>query len=204
MRPVTESLRVGKVIGLKDGWAARRALVEPLRVDSMCEVQRRQQLDGTSLGVFKPSEVQDLVIEADSALWDAKHEAVIAQPSLFAPDKKRLVKIPYRFKYRYRCGGSCSGHEQTVVDWEIGEAFLGWNRFDVEDRLQRIRERWLNELCGPDKDTRFFVGNQHQHPGSFLVLGVFWPPATTEEAPELPVSPEQLRLGLDVGPIAPQ
>jgi hypothetical protein len=27
------------------------------------------------------------------------------------------------------------------------------------------------------RDTVLFVGNQEQHPISFLVLGVFWPPA---------------------------
>lgn len=27
-----------------------------------------------------------------------------------------------------------------------------------------------------DRDTVLFVGNQEQHPVSFLILGVFWPP----------------------------
>jgi len=31
-------------------------------------------------------------------------------------------------------------------------------------------ERWNG------RDTVLFVGNQEQHPASFLVLGIFWPP----------------------------
>jgi hypothetical protein len=36
-------------------------------------------------------------------------------------------------------------------------------------------------LCAADRDTAFFIGNQHQHPGSFLVLGVWWPPRQPEQ-----------------------
>jgi hypothetical protein len=39
-----------------------------------------------------------------------------------------------------------------------------------------LRTRWLDEMCGSDKETAFIVGNQHQHPDGFLVLGVWWPP----------------------------
>lgn len=38
-------------------------------------------------------------------------------------------------------------------------------------------KRWLDDLCGRHKDTHFFVGNQHLHPESFLVLGAYYPKA---------------------------
>jgi hypothetical protein len=41
---------------------------------------------------------------------------------------------------------------------------------------RQMREKWHDQLCGSDRDTYFFVGNQHQHPQSYLILGVFWPP----------------------------
>jgi hypothetical protein len=30
------------------------------------------------------------------------------------------------------------------------------------------------------RDSRLFVGNAHQYPDSFMVLGVFWPPIVDE------------------------
>jgi hypothetical protein len=53
------------------------------------------------------------------------------------------------------------------------------------DWREKIRKRWLNLLCAADRDTAFIVGNQHQHPTAFLVLGVWWPE----------LRPEQLALG---------
>ena len=40
-----------------------------------------------------------------------------------------------------------------------------------------LRDKFLDQLCGEDRDTYFFVGNQFRHPRGFLVLGVFWPPS---------------------------
>src|SRR3954468_23554992 len=60
-RPNRDSIRaIGDAIPSRDGWRARRPYVEPLIAESMCEVQRRQRLDGTSLAAFRPSEVLDL------------------------------------------------------------------------------------------------------------------------------------------------
>ena len=35
----------------------------------------------------------------------------------------------------------------------------------------------FEETLWQGRDTVLFVGNQEQYPISFLVLGVFWPPA---------------------------
>lgn len=55
----------------------------------------------------------------------------------------------------------------------------------AEEARSRQRRKFFNEMCGDDRDTYFFIGNQHQHPGSYLVLGVFWPPAGSRPAPTL-------------------
>jgi hypothetical protein len=192
LRPQPDTLKLGKVLPTKRGWAARRRLVEPLLAESMCEIARRQQTDSTSLGVFRPAEVERLTIRPDTTKWDEAQLAAMGQVSLFAPVKNELKRVPYKFQYRYRCSDrSCPGHEQTIIDWELGQAWLGWTRYDETERLEMIRRKWHDELCGPDRDTYFFVGNMHLHPQSFLVLGVFWPPHETE------ANPAQLPLGLD-------
>jgi hypothetical protein len=178
-RPNIESLKVVGHLDSKEGWATRRPYVDPLVVGSMCELRRRQQTDGSSLGAIRPGEVIDLTIEDEPGSWDAKKQLIANQPSLFFADKRGIEKIPHRVKYRYRCAeAGCPGHYQTIIDWELAESFRKWReRYDTKTLLEKLRERWLGEMCRPDKDTLFFVGNQHLQPTSFLVLGVFWPPA---------------------------
>lgn len=178
LRPNTDSLSMGIKIKTKKKWAARRSIIEPLLVDSMCELQRRQKTDGTSLGAFQPGEVSDFTVERDSPEWESKKQAVVNQPTLMFPGKTGLEKIPYSFRYRYRCSASsCTGHHQTVIDWELAQSYRRWrDKYGEGEVVERLKARWLDEMCGPSKDTAFFVGNMHQHPESFLVLGVFWPP----------------------------
>jgi hypothetical protein len=92
-----------------------------------------------------------------------------------------LEPAPYKLVYHYRCRDepTCSGHQQTCIDWEAGQAARHWHAdgYSADEIPQRLRRRFLDEMCGPARDTYFYVGNQHLHPKGFLVLGVFWPPA---------------------------
>jgi hypothetical protein len=176
-RPNLDTLETGELLDSKLGWAKRWPFIEPVIVDSMCEVLRQQKLDKTSLAAFRPGEVIDLLIDGEDASWSPEKEAVVSQPSLFLPTKNGLEKVPYRFRYRYQCGITrCKGHTQSMVDWELAESFRSWrNRYEEPVLLEKIRQRFLDQMCGPEKDTIFFVGNQLLHPIAFLVLGVFWP-----------------------------
>ena len=42
-----------------------------------------------------------------------------------------------------------------------------------------VRKRFLHQICAPSKDVLFIVGNLVAHQGSFLVIGVMWPPKST-------------------------
>ena len=44
-----------------------------------------------------------------------------------------------------------------------------------EQAAAHVKEKFLTQLCGPGKDTHFFVGTIAQHPKSWVVIGVFWP-----------------------------
>lgn len=177
-RPDTDSMEVGSKVGTSQAWRERRSLVEPLMLSSMCELLRRQKVDGTSLGVFRPAEVIEFTVEEGSESWDPSKQAVINQPSLLLPTKTGLEKIPYTFRYRYRCSdASCPSHHQSIIDWELAQAYRKWRKeYGAAEVLDRLKARWLDEMCGDSKDTAFFAGNMHQHQESFLVLGVFWPP----------------------------
>lgn len=159
--------------------AERRRFIAPLMRPSMCAVRREQKANGTSLGVFRPAEPPELLIVEDRSPWEPDKQMIVDQPSMLMPGKKGLEKVPFRFLYRYRCAGepACRGHEQSIVDWEIAEAFRRWREQHGEQRaLEMIQLKWTDQLWAPDRETVLFTGNQFKNPDGFLILGVFWPP----------------------------
>jgi hypothetical protein len=189
LRPDTATIEVLRKVPADKGWKVRRSLVEPLVVESMCAVLANQRVSGKSLGAFRPAQVTDVVAKPEGE-WTAKQQDVLTRMSLLAQDKTTLERIPWRFHYRYSCDGACRGHDQTIIDWEVHQAYRRWRKtYGEQSAVDRVRHKWLDELCGPSKDTIFFVGNQHQHVASFLVLGVFWPPRTPSQ------NLDQLQLG---------
>jgi hypothetical protein len=190
-KPDRDSIEtVGSRIPTRDSWARRRRWVEPLMVSSMCEIQRRERNNRTSLGVFRPARIDDLVIEERDIKADkqAMARAFAAQGSLFSGlgreergrQLRELEQIPYSFKYRFRCAErDCGGHTQSIIDWEIVQFYRHARSY--ENWRERVRNRWLGELCGDDRDTAFFVGNQHLRRNTFMVLGVWWPPRRAEQ-----------------------
>lgn len=186
LRPDTSTIRVLRQLSSDRGWADRRSLVEPVVVDSMCAVLARQLVDGTSLAAFRPYTVHDVVIDVEPDDWTADQTNKLNKLSLFAQDKRTLEKIPWRWKYHYSCGPDCNSHTQTIIDWEIHQAWRSWSRsHGSEGAAQRVRAKWLRELAGPGRDTVFFVGSLRAHPQSFVVLGVYWPPKRTSPSEDV-------------------
>jgi hypothetical protein len=174
--PLIDSIKLGRSVKEPE----RRSIVDSLSHSSMCELIRKQQIDGTSLGIVRPRKVLDLLIEPQDPGAIEKHKtrasSISSQPKLFGKSLNPLEIIPHRFLYSYLCDDhTCNGHKQGIIDWEIGAAYRNWRTKYPIDFIDRIKKKWLDEMCGPSKDTVFFVGNMHQHPSSFLILGVYWP-----------------------------
>ena len=184
-RPDRDSIEVvGAQIPAKGTWEGRRRFVEPLFAESMCQIARLQASEGTSLGIFRPKKVKDVVIkEADIAAEKvAIAKASVAQGSLLKPEADEekmhflsaLEQIPWSFKLKYECSDpNCNAHEQSIIDWEIAQYFRHIrNSANWEEELRR---HILEDLCGPKRDAAVIVGNQHQYPNAFVVLGFWWP-----------------------------
>lgn len=185
--PLDGSIHIGDFIDTSQSWSARRERVAALGEAVMCdlvEANRSGSGPGTpSLAVVRTAGPPELLIterDADQLdEWRRRAAAIKARPSLFddpSSPKPDFEVVPWRFRYSYRCiAPSCQGHKQTVVDWEI-VAF--WRRVRHHaDWQDRMRAKFVGELWAESRDTVLFVGNQEQHPQSFLVLGIFWPPA---------------------------
>jgi hypothetical protein len=160
-----------------DYWRARREIIAPLQARSLCAIQAERNINGfPTLGFFKPKEITGLIIEADSRQWTEKELARLRQEPLFGRAlKEELEKLPFRFKYSFVCDDSaCTGHELTCVDWEMGQSYRKWSR-KYADWEDKFRERYEWDMM-ERRDTSFFVGNQHQAPTAWIIVGLFYPP----------------------------
>lgn len=178
--PNLGTLQLGEKLPSAKGWRSRRDVLDRVRPTTMCQLQREQADSGTSLGFAPAVEVEDLLI-APAEEFDEVRAALAAQTGLFGPLKTPLEPTAYAAKYRYRCGeDGCGGHTQGLIDWEFHASARSWrSSYDEPVLREKLREKWLEEMCHPSRATGFFLGNQRMAPKSFLALGVFWPPAGT-------------------------
>jgi hypothetical protein len=183
-RPHSDSIRpLGEPIpSTRDNWSERARYVLKGKACSMENLYDQQVKDFTSLGIFKPKKVNDLVISPDDSEWSAKFLHALQQQRLFEYRQKTLLpprKVPFKFHYCFECDDArCKGkHKMMIEDWEVGALF--WKMVDKgcshKEASQKVRDKFLNDLCGPDKDTYFYVGTILAHPKTWVVIGIFYP-----------------------------
>jgi hypothetical protein len=118
-RPDEHSFELGEVIGTKDKWGERWQWIRPTIGPSMCELMKLQKNEQRSLACIKPRSVEDFMVEDASAEWSDKKQSVLNQLTLFDPVENKLEKIPFIFRYRYRCDDKgCRG--PFSVDHRLG------------------------------------------------------------------------------------
>lgn len=150
-------------------------------VVSLCELQRLQRVDRTSLGMIRVRDVKGFrTVEANKEKFqrtNRKYEYA-ATADLFNENKLRVEALPFKYQYWFHCtDDSCRGHRSSIIDWEAYELHRRMVRqWGKSIAPEKVRQKYVDDICGPDKDTYFFMGNMQQHSGSFLVLGTFYPP----------------------------
>jgi hypothetical protein len=185
--PIEGSIVLGETINPSRGWERRRQFIEGLGEKTACDLYEQTRKLGsgpgiTSLAVVRPAEPPRVLIDmrdpAQLGRWQERADAAAANPSLFddpTATRPGFEVVPWRFRYDYHCGAArCNGHQQTIVDWEA--VSLWRNVRSRADWQAAIREKFERQMWA-GRDTVLFLGNQEEHPSSFLVLGVFWPPA---------------------------
>ncbi len=178
-RPKLDTIRiVGERIGTEKGWQERRQIIDAMPHRTLNEWEAQWQEDRTSLGIVRPSEIVDLeVTKAKDPDWKPKWQQDMAQMTLFGPQRLPLRKIPYEFRYKFKCEDYDKVRTAMCTDWELGSLFLNEvERLGSDEAAaESVKKKFLGELCRQDKDTRFFMGTVHPR-NTWLVLGVFWPP----------------------------
>ena len=117
------------------------------------------------------------MIEEDSAQWTADQLAKLRRHTLFDQMPTReLEKIPFKFKYEFTCPeANCPSHSLLCVDWELGESYRSWvRRYGAANWERYFRQRYEDEMIHKN-DTHFYVGTLHQHPATWIIVGLFYP-----------------------------
>lgn len=178
----------------KNGWRERKDIV--LRniyydMDVLISEARDENI-GTSLAVFKPSEILDFYWEDDAREWDQDKLAAvlshIRQPNLFDTQEERAIKsqfspvnkLPYKFKYRFKSKNG-SVHNLMIEDWELGALFFNYVRkgFSENYACNKVKEKFYDNLV-KERDLYFFLGTSlkwhNVGTNPFMIIGVFYPP----------------------------
>ena len=173
-----DSIIIKSSVPQANAWRERRRILQPLFKPSMCAIRReREQHGAPTLGIFKPKTIKRLAIEPTAAQWTGKELGYLRQIDIFrASPKNELEKLSYNFKYDFDCPEpGCSGHSMMCTDWEMGAAYRRWRQDYGADWEKPFRNRFEAEMINKNY-THFYVGTIHQHLGSWIVIGLFYPP----------------------------
>lgn len=195
-RPESFKVREGSIRVLekvppgRGNWDERAEwIMQPENVFQSVEaLQERQREDRTSLGLVQPSEIIDIlavrVSGDEKRLFWERYKQAVAQLELpldevTGREIKPLRPPDYRFKIRFRCDDErCQGeHEFSVLDWEIDALyFYGLQRYaSPVTAKEKVLGKLRNQVCAPDKDLFFFLGNIFSQPHVFTIVGLWWP-----------------------------
>jgi hypothetical protein len=172
-----------QIVGQVHDWTDKRAFLMT-HLDHDLESLRTSK---RSLGLIKPYVIQDFFqkdrtrLEPDEDLTIEKIEA--AQQGVLFDVESELVQqsrispepLPW-IGYRFLChGADCRGHEMMCIDWEIQSLYRKYKDQGAEG-FQKVKARaleWMNR-----RDIYFVVGTTWRY-GTWLVIGLFYPPKHT-------------------------
>lgn len=171
----------------KDEWHQRAEVVfrnPSWQFDSVDALQEAQTRERTSLGVVEPKKI--INVEVVNRPWEermsftdklrklqAESELASRQLAFFEEstpvEMKDLSFLSRRLRVNWECHSSeCRGHSMQILDWEVAELHRR------EGNLSAMAK--VEEICDLNKYAlRFFLGNLHQHPTAFTIVGLWYP-----------------------------
>jgi hypothetical protein len=176
-RPRIDTLHVETHL---NGWQRRMPYLAPFARATMCDLRARALDGGPSLGLVRAHRVLGLQVAPHPGWTDDEKQKIsdyINQAELFDLGKPKSALEAPRFiaHYRWECPEpGCRGHVQQLLDWEFS-AFQRRLPSDHEDAVTAVRHRWLEQLCSPERQVYFYVGNQAKRHQTFSILGVVYP-----------------------------
>lgn len=180
---------LGKIPPNRGNWSKRAEWVmQPENIFQSVEaLQARREMDYTSLGLVQPKEIVRIfsrsVPASERREFRQRYEATLSQMELPAEefigrDIKPLRDADFRYVIRFRCDDPrCTTlHNFSVRDWEVDALYFKCRKRgdDPQTAAQKVVKK-LEQICGPDKDTYFYLGNISNRPKKFTIVGLWYP-----------------------------
>jgi hypothetical protein len=179
---------VGHIPTDRESWAERRRFVLNKVHTNLTALiaEAKDKAVGTSLAVFRPKQILDMIIEPCEREWDREKLEMLKQMNIFETvetERPKVVrKLPYKFSYRFM---DDAHREATLMieDWELGQLY--WNslaRHEGPDRETKacndVTRKYLHDFA-TTKDLHLFLGTSLQYhnvgPNPFMIIGTFHP-----------------------------
>lgn len=170
-----------------DEWGKRAEYIfrnPKWQFDSVESLRAKERIDGTSLGIVEPKEIISVKVRdrgsEEKQNFEQKlqrlkldNEAQKAQYELFeefTPQEfKRLTYVESRLEVHWRCHGqNCNTHHAQILDWGLIELQRREGSDSAKEKLETYFD--LNKYA-----LKFFMGNIHNHPTSFTIVGLWYP-----------------------------
>lgn len=176
-RPRMNTLRIDTTLNAR----RRREWIDPyVGGTTMCQLNDNPTMRSPSLGLIRPRQVDGFTIIPHpgwTTVQQQKIDKYVSQLDLFGTEDHAALQAP-RFigRYRYFCEKQhCRGHDQGLLDWEFVALQRRLRSLSDVSARRELENKFLHQMCSSQRDVAFYVGNQAQHPGTFSVLGVYWP-----------------------------
>jgi hypothetical protein len=187
-----EAAREAIQVSTERNWAERKRLILKSNTiyTDLAEIITAANSDKLSLVIFKPTSVEDFIIEKTQPEWDPEKLRKVLdslkQQSLFETDQdmaefKVMPKLPYKFKYKFR---DTKGKYSTLMieDWEIGQLYLNCIKKDSDEQkaIKKVKEKYFDDFA-KKKDLHLFLGTTYEWHvrrarNPFVIIGTFHPP----------------------------
>ena len=153
-RPEIATLKIQSHL---EHWKDRVDCIKPTIFPSL----EKMKMDKKTLAPVAVKEVLDFVAEKSNADWSVAQKEKMKQEGLFDP-RKPLEKIPYDFRIIWRDQDNME-QKSLVISWEFCETWRKYKQRNYPDPIAKMREAWIDDRCGSDRDVSFFMGNAAQH-----------------------------------------
>lgn len=194
-RPATleKEIKVVGHIGTERNWEERKKICLQkvyFNMDELIEEAKDKKV-GTSLAVFKPTEILDFYAEPTDRNWSRKKLDALTQLNLFETNKKGefdvVRKLPYKFKFRFKDNqGKVSN--MMIEDWETGQLFwncLARHEGNEQKAIEDVRKKYFDDFA-KTKDLHFYLGttqkNHYVSHNPFMIIGTFHPKIESQMA----------------------
>lgn len=145
-------------LGTENKWAERKKYVLAKGTKNMCWLNRQEQKN-ISLAIVKPLQVLDFYWGKTDGQWSQKQLQTLSQIRLFDINRPKSILEKPKYKF-FKCEEEqCRGHNMIIEDWEVYALYrnLIKNGEKENTALEKTKEKFLDEICSPKRDTYFFV-----------------------------------------------